>query len=49
MHFSKTNGHFPDKIFIFRDGISDGQLPMVVDYELPQLMKSFELIKPNYR
>jgi hypothetical protein len=50
LHWAKVNdGAFPQKIFIFRDGISDGQLPMVTDYEIPQMIKSFDLIMPNYK
>ncbi len=48
-HYSNMNKDFPQKIFIFRDGISDGQLPMVTDYEIPQMYKAFELIKPGYK
>lgn len=33
----QVNGRLPDRIILFRDGVSDGQLPTVQEYEIPQL------------
>uniref|UniRef100_A0A8B9KNX2 Piwi-like protein 2 n=1 Tax=Astyanax mexicanus TaxID=7994 RepID=A0A8B9KNX2_ASTMX len=38
---------FPEKIVIYRDGVSDGQLKTVEQYEIPQILKCFETF-PNY-
>ncbi|KAL0979232.1 hypothetical protein UPYG_G00182460 [Umbra pygmaea] len=45
--YYEVNHNFPDKIVVYRDGVSDGQLKMVELYEIPQLLKSFETF-PNY-
>uniref|UniRef100_A0A671UFG7 Piwi-like protein 2 n=1 Tax=Sparus aurata TaxID=8175 RepID=A0A671UFG7_SPAAU len=37
----------PKKIVVYRDGVSDGQLRMVEQYEIPQLIKCFETF-PTY-
>lgn len=37
----------PEKIVVYRDGVSDGQLKMVEQYEIPQLIKCFETF-PSY-
>lgn len=37
----------PEKIVVYRDGVSDGQLSMVEQYEIPQLIKCFEKF-PKY-
>lgn len=39
--FQETNGFLPDKIFIYRDGVSEGQLSVVTDHEVAQLRSSF--------
>lgn len=43
----QLNHAMPEKIFVFRDGVSDGQLSMVEQYEIPQVIKCFETF-PNY-
>uniref|UniRef100_A0A3Q2VAG4 Piwi-like protein 2 n=1 Tax=Haplochromis burtoni TaxID=8153 RepID=A0A3Q2VAG4_HAPBU len=46
--FSFTVNHnLPEKIVVYRDGVSDGQLKMVEQYEIPQLIKCFETF-PSY-
>uniref|UniRef100_A0A8C6X315 Piwi like RNA-mediated silencing 4 n=1 Tax=Naja naja TaxID=35670 RepID=A0A8C6X315_NAJNA len=37
-NWEKCNGHPPARIIIYRDGVGDGQLKMVMDYEVPQLL-----------
>uniref|UniRef100_A0A670Y3Z4 Piwi like RNA-mediated silencing 4 n=1 Tax=Pseudonaja textilis TaxID=8673 RepID=A0A670Y3Z4_PSETE len=37
-NWEKCNGHLPARIIIYRDGVGDGQLKMVMDYEVPQLL-----------
>ena len=43
------NGSFPEKIIIYRDGVSDGQLALVKDSEIPQIEKAFKALDPNYK
>uniref|UniRef100_A0A8D0HC09 Piwi like RNA-mediated silencing 2 n=1 Tax=Sphenodon punctatus TaxID=8508 RepID=A0A8D0HC09_SPHPU len=46
--FYEVNHCLPEKIIVYRDGVSDGQLKTVADYEIPQLQKSFEAFE-NYQ
>jgi aubergine-like protein len=39
--YQEVNGFLPDKIFVFRDGVSDGQIPYVTDHEVAQLKSCF--------
>jgi aubergine-like protein len=48
LQYAKINNDFPEKIIIYRDGISDGQLGVVLEHEVGQIVKSFQLIKPDY-
>lgn len=43
----KVNHTLPEKIVVYRDGVSDSQLKMVESYEIPQLQKCFEVFE-NY-
>ncbi|KAE8291705.1 Piwi-like protein 2 [Larimichthys crocea] len=45
--YYKVNHNLPEKIVVYRDGVSDGQLSMVEQYEIPQLIKCFEKF-PKY-
>uniref|UniRef100_A0AAY4C1P0 Piwi domain-containing protein n=1 Tax=Denticeps clupeoides TaxID=299321 RepID=A0AAY4C1P0_9TELE len=45
--YFEVNHCFPEKIVIFRDGVSEGQLKTVELYEIPQILKCFETF-PNY-
>ncbi|XP_060712681.1 piwi-like protein 2 [Hemiscyllium ocellatum] len=45
--YYEINHCLPEKIAVYRDGVSDGQLNAVTDYELPQLLKCFEVFS-NY-
>ena len=36
--FKENTGKAPDRIFLFRDGVGDGQLPVVAGFEVPQLI-----------
>lgn len=44
----QRNTCYPDRIIIYRDGVSDGQLEIVVKYEVKQLLASFKAIEINY-
>lgn len=45
--FVQVNHNLPEKIVVYRDGVSDSQLRMVEQYEIPQLIKCFETF-PSY-
>ena len=42
------NHCLPEKIVVYRDGVSDGQLRTVANYEIPQLQTCFEAFE-NYQ
>jgi aubergine-like protein len=48
-HYYTVNKTYPGKIIIFRDGVSDGQLSLVTEYEIPQIYKAFDLISSEYK
>ncbi|XP_069825741.1 piwi-like protein 4 isoform X2 [Dendropsophus ebraccatus] len=39
--WQKSNKELPSRIIIYRDGVGDGQLQMLLDYEIPQLLGFF--------
>ncbi|KAL0126989.1 hypothetical protein PUN28_005374 [Cardiocondyla obscurior] len=43
------NNCTPDRIIIFRDGVGDGDLDYVENYEVKQLLATFSRIAPNYK
>ncbi|XP_070760250.1 piwi-like protein 2 [Enoplosus armatus] len=45
--YYEVNHNLPEKIVVYRDGVSDGQLMMVEQYEIPQLIRCFEIF-PSY-
>ncbi|KAJ7309724.1 hypothetical protein JRQ81_007787 [Phrynocephalus forsythii] len=44
----KNNGHMPTRIIVYRDGVGDGQLKTLVDYEVPQLMECLKTVGIDY-
>nr|XP_033803393.1 piwi-like protein 4 isoform X3 [Geotrypetes seraphini] len=46
--WQKVNCELPSRIIIYRDGVGDGQLKMVMDYEIPQLINSFRETSIEY-
>lgn len=46
--FYEVNHRRPDRIFIFRDGVGDGQLNYVSEYEIEQLISAFTCVSPDY-
>ncbi|XP_030023692.1 piwi-like protein Ago3 [Manduca sexta] len=47
-HYLRSNGTLPDKIIIYRDGVGDGQLKLVHDYEIPQMKICFSAMGQPY-
>ncbi|KAG9491305.1 piwi-like protein 4 [Eleutherodactylus coqui] len=46
--WQKSNNELPNRIIIYRDGVGDGQLQMLVDYEIPQLLTFFKESQTGY-
>ena len=42
--FKRKNNVFPQHIIVYRDGVSDGQFPIVLEKELPQIKNAFALV-----
>lgn len=36
-------------VVLYRDGVSDGQLAVVAEHELPQIIDTFPKIMPGYQ
>lgn len=42
--WKKINGSYPDKIIIFRDGVSEGQYPEVLCAEIPAVLDTLKVV-----
>lgn len=40
---------WPDRIFIYRDGASDGQFAAIKEFEVEQIKAAFKAVDPNYK
>ncbi|CAF1424094.1 unnamed protein product [Rotaria magnacalcarata] len=47
--YHRVNNTLPEKIVLYRDGVSDGQLAIVAEHELPQIIDTFPKIMPGYQ
>ncbi|KAF9443073.1 argonaute-like protein [Macrolepiota fuliginosa MF-IS2] len=51
--YEKKSGKLPQRVFVFRDGVSEGQFDIVLREELPEILKAFERMgtqgRPKYR
>ena len=47
-NFNAKNKFYPDFILVYRDGVSDGQFPEVIDKEINLMKKAFADISPTY-
>ncbi|KAI0668264.1 Piwi-domain-containing protein [Trametes maxima] len=45
--YKKKNGKLPDRIFVYRDGVSEGQYHLVLREELPKIQAAFKQISPK--
>ncbi|KAI0078016.1 Piwi-domain-containing protein [Panus rudis PR-1116 ss-1] len=43
--YQKRNRTLPESIFVFRDGVSEGQYDLVLRHELPQLLNAFKKLQ----
>ncbi|CAF4140900.1 unnamed protein product [Rotaria sp. Silwood2] len=46
--YYQNNNCLPEKIVLYRDGVSDGQLAIVAEHELPQIIETFPKIMSGY-
>ncbi|XP_001603582.2 piwi-like protein Ago3 [Nasonia vitripennis] len=47
--YREKNGQYPDRIFIYRDGVGDGQLETVKNYEVRQFLNTCARLDPAYK
>jgi len=47
--YRQVNGVFPDRIIVYRDGVGDGQLSAVREFEMPQIFASFKQLNIDPR
>ncbi|KAI4478134.1 hypothetical protein M0804_012092 [Polistes exclamans] len=47
--YKKRNGNYPSRIIVYRDGVGDGQIEVITNYEVKQLLITFTRIDPNYK
>ena len=40
---------FSDEIFVFQEGVREGQMPTVAEYEAPQISSCFSMFGENYQ
>lgn len=43
------NSCLPDRIVVYRDGVGDGQMHVVEQYEVPQMTSCFAMLASNYQ
>lgn len=46
--YVKYNEVLPSRIIVYRDGVGDGMLQSVVNYEVPQIMQSIKAMGDEY-
>lgn len=47
--YNDRNKTYPDRIFVYRDGVSDAQFSTVSEFEIPQMKAAFKQINENYK
>lgn len=47
--FHEINGSLPEKIIVFRDGVGDGDMRMISDFEIPQFFEGFSMFGADYK
>ncbi|KIJ59485.1 hypothetical protein HYDPIDRAFT_118463 [Hydnomerulius pinastri MD-312] len=45
--FQEVSKSLPDRVYVFRDGVSEGQFNTVLEEELPQILDSFKRVSPQ--
>lgn len=44
LYQTRTKGALPERVLVFRDGVSEGQFDLVLKEELPQIREAFEKV-----
>lgn len=47
--YLRFNGCLPSRVIVYRDGVGDGQLHSVVNYEVQQIMDSITSMGQDYK
>ena len=47
--FQATNNTLPDRIFFYRDGVSDGELEALRSVEIEKIKEAFGEVGPSYK
>lgn len=45
----KWNKYLPSRIIVYRDGVGDGQLHTLVNYEVPQFLDCLKTVGKDYK
>ncbi|EMD35747.1 hypothetical protein CERSUDRAFT_115695 [Gelatoporia subvermispora B] len=45
--YSRSSKGLPERVFVYRDGVSEGQYDKVLQYELPQILDAFKRVPSN--
>jgi len=46
--YHELNAQLPRYVVVYRDGVGDGQVPMVQQYEVPQVSESLRELAPEW-
>lgn len=47
--YKELNNSLPERVVLYRDGVGNGQLPFVKEYEIQQFKNAFKRIDPEYK
>ncbi|KAF7986866.1 hypothetical protein HWV62_12600 [Athelia sp. TMB] len=47
--YEKHNKRFPERVYVYRDGVSEGQFDVVIKEELPQILDAFKKVSPTIK
>ena len=47
--YREKNNSLPDRIFVYRDGVSDSQFDLLKTIEIEPMKEAFKLQDPNYK
>lgn len=47
--WNSCNTYMPSRIVVYRDGVGDGQLKTLVNYEVPQFLDCLKSVGRGYR
>ena len=50
MKYQQVNRQFPSRVIVYRDGVGDGQLDVLLQHEVPQMLECFKIEQqPDYK